>query len=339
MRVIHLLAWFTVSLFVSVAAHSAVNPSVIDKRTLCVFDPLGANGPLYGTAKDYAAEALAWGYDFSLRAYPDEKIASDDFKAGQCDAVVMTGARARPFNRFASTIEAIGAIPSESVMRNLVQMLASPKAAKYMSEGRYEVVGLMPAGPIYLFLRDRTVDSVEEMSGKRVATIDYDEPSKRLVRHVGASMVPSNSANFSGKFNNGSVDVAYAPAVAYKPLELYKGIGENGGILRFNLAYLDFQIVVHKERFSPEFGISSRKFVASSYDKVVELVQRDTQEIPEEYWVDLNPADVEKYNLMLRDVRLALREEGIYHPTMLKILRKLRCRENPANAECVEKLE
>ena len=339
MRVIHLLAWFTVSLFVSFATHSAVNPSVIDKRTLCVFDPLGANGPLYGTAKDYAAEALAWGYDFSLRAYPDEKIASDDFKAGQCDAVVMTGARARPFNRFASTIEAIGAIPSESVMRNLVQMLASPKAAKYMSEGRYEVVGLMPAGPIYLFLRDRTVDSVEEMSGKRVATIDYDEPSKRLVRHVGASMVPSNSANFSGKFNNGSVDVAYAPAVAYKPLELYKGIGENGGILRFNLAYLDFQIVVHKERFSPEFGISSRQFVASSYDKVVELVQRDTQEIPEEYWVDLNPADVEKYNLMLRDVRLALREEGIYHPTMLKILRKLRCRENPANAECVEKLE
>lgn len=323
----------------SSVAQAALSDKVSEKRALCVFDPLGSNGALYGMAKDYATEALNWGYDFSLRAYPDEKIASDDFKAGQCDAVVMTGARARPFNRFASTIEAIGAIPSETVMRSLVKMLASPKAAKYMSEGRYEVVGLMPAGPIYLFLRDRRINSVEAMSGKRVATIDYDEPSKRLVRHVGASMVPSNSANFSGKFNNGSVDVAYAPAVAYKPLELYKGMQQQGGILRFNLAYLDFQIVVHKERFAPEFGIQSRQFVAGIYDNVVEQVDQATAEIPDQYWVDLAPADIDKYNLMLRDVRLALREEGIYHPTMLKILRKLRCRENPANAECVEKLE
>jgi len=323
----------------SVTAVQAAAPTELKQRSFCVFDPLGANGSLYGTAKDFATKALEWGYDLDLHAYPDEKIASDDFKAEQCDAVLLTGARARPFNNFTSTVEAIGAVPSETVMRNLVHMLATPKAAKYMVEGRYEVAGIMPAGPIYLFLRDRTVDSVEEMSGKRIATIDYDEPSKRLVRHVGASIVPSNSANFSGKFNNGSVDVAYAPAVAYKPLELYKGIGDKGGIIRFNLAYLDFQIVIHKDRFDPQFGINSRKTIAEAYDKVAEFVQRDTQEIPDEYWVDLDPADVEKYNLMLRDVRLALREDGVYHPTMLKILRKLRCRENPTNAECVEKLE
>jgi hypothetical protein len=32
--------------------------------------------------------------DFHLRAYTDEKIAIDDFKAQQCEAVLMTGARA-----------------------------------------------------------------------------------------------------------------------------------------------------------------------------------------------------------------------------------------------------
>lgn len=316
-----------------------VSAKPLENRTFCVFDPLGANGSLFSTAKDYATKALEWGYDFHLRPYTDEKIATDDFKAHQCDAVLLTGARARPFNKFASTVEAIGAIPSESVMRNLVHMLASPKAAKYMVEGNYEVAGIMPAGPIYLFLRDRSVDSVEEMSGKRIATIDYDEPSKRLVRHVGASIVPSNSANFSGKFNNGSVDVAYAPALAYKPLELYKGMGEDGGVIRFNLAYLDFQLVVHKDRFDDQFGNQSRKTIAAAYDKVAEFIQRDTKEIPQKYWVELDPADVEKYNLMLRDVRLALREEGVYNPTMLTILRKLRCRENPTHAECVEKLE
>lgn len=311
----------------------------LEKRTFCVFDPLGANGSLFSTAKDYGTKALEWGVDLHLRPYTDEKIATDDFKAGQCDAVLVTGARARPFNTFASTVEAIGAIPSETVMRNLVNMLATPKAAKYMTQGRYEVVGLMPAGPIYLFLRDRSVDTVEELSGKRVATIDYDEPSKRLVKHVGASIVPANSANFSGKFNNGSVDVAYAPAVAYKPLELYKGIGEDGGIVRFNLAYLDFQILIHKDRFPENYGVYSRESVAAAYDRVSEFVNRDTAAIPEKYWVNLAQADTDKYNLMLRDVRIGLRDEGIYHPTMLKILRKLRCRENPAAAECVEKLE
>ena len=58
------------------------------------------------------------GVDFRLRAYTDEKIAIDDFKAQQCDAVLMTGARARPFNKFAATIEAIGAVPTNDIMRN-----------------------------------------------------------------------------------------------------------------------------------------------------------------------------------------------------------------------------
>lgn len=337
MRLVVLATLGLVAQFAWASTH--VTPVVPEPRAFCVFDPMGANGSLFSTAKDYATSALEWGYDFKLRPYTDEKIAVDDFKAGQCDAVLVTGARARPFNKFASTVEAIGAIPSETVMRTLVNMLASPKAAKYMTQGRYEVVGIMPAGPIYLFLNDRTVDSVEELSGKRIATIDYDEPSKRLVRHVGASIVPANSANFSGKFNNGSVDVAYAPAVAYKPLELYKGMGDEGGIIRFNLAYLDFQIVTHKNRFHADFGIESRRAVAAAYDAVSELIKRDTEAIPKQYWVELDALDVDKYNLMLRDVRIALRDEGIYHPVMLKILRKLRCRENPANAECVEKLE
>lgn len=322
-----------------------VSPSVLSlnaslvERTYCVYDPMGANGGLFGAAKDYRMKVLEWGVDLTLQAYTDEKIASDDFKAGQCDMVMLTGARARPFNKFAATVEAIGAIPSDSVMRNLIRMLAAPAAARYMVQGRYEVVGLMPAGPIYLFLRDRTLDTVEELSGKRIATIDYDEPSKRLVNHVGGSIVPSNSANFSGKFNNGSVDVAYAPAVAYQPLELYKGIGDKGGIVRFNLAYLDFQMLIQKDKFPDGFGNKSRQFVVQAYERVNEMVHRETGSIPEKYWVNLSQTDIDKYNLMLRDVRIALRDEGVYHPTMLKLLRKLRCREKPAAAECVEKLE
>lgn len=313
--------------------------AAVEKRTFCVYDPLGANGSVYGMMKDYQTAALGWQVDFHLRAYTDEKIAIDDFKAQQCDGVLITGARARPFNKFAATVEAIGAVPTNAVMRNLVNAVSAPQAARFMVEGRYEVAGILPAGPIYLFVRDRTVDSVEELSGKRIATFEYDEPSIKLVNHVGAAVVPSNSANFSGKFNNGSVEVAYAPAVAYKPLEMYKGLAGNGGIIRYNLAYLDFQIIVHKERFTADFGQKSRELIAAQFDRMLSYIERDTAEIDDRYWVDLTPEAIAQYNEMLRSVRITLRDEGVYDARMLRLMRRLRCAETPAAAECVEQLE
>jgi hypothetical protein len=311
----------------------------LPKLSICVFDPLGANGTLFNTMKDYRNVAFEWGADVEPRAYTDEKIAVDDFKAGQCDAALVTGARARPFNKFAATIEAIGAISDEKMLRKLLATISSPKAAKYMREGQYEVAGIMPAGPIYLFTRDKTIDTVEELSGKRIATIDYDQPSIFLVNHIGASMVPSNSANFSGKFNNGSVDVAYAPAVAYKPLELYKGLQDNGGILRFVLAYMDFQILIRADKFPEGFAQKSRSTVATYFDRVNEFVKKETQEIDPKYWIDLSDDAKQQYGGMLRDVRIMLRDQGVYDGKMLKLMRKLRCKENPAAAECAEKLE
>ena len=55
--------------------------------------------------------------------------------------------------------------------------------------------------------------------------------------------------------------------------------------------------------------------------------------------MQLSDADYEKYQQMLRNVRIELRDEGVYHPVTLRLLRKLRCAGNPAAAECVEKLE
>jgi hypothetical protein len=340
-----LLPVFVLSILVPSFA-SASTPSAtqaptksLPKLSICVFDPLGANGTLFNTMKDYRAVAFEWGADLQPRAYTDEKIAVDDFKAGQCDAALVTGTRARPFNKFAATIEAIGAIPDEKMLRTLLATISGPKAAKYMRNGQYEVAGVMPAGPIYLFTRDRTIDTVEELSGKRIATIDYDEASIFLVNHIGASMVPSNSANFSGKFNNGSVDIAYAPAVAYQPLELYKGLQDNGGILRFVLAYMDFQILIRADKFPEGFGQKSRTMVASYFDRVNEFVEKETQAIDSKYWIELSEENKQKYNEMLRDVRIKLRDQGAYDGKMLKLMRKLRCKANPAAAECSEKLE
>ncbi|MGB0504498.1 MAG: putative solute-binding protein [Thalassolituus sp.] len=311
----------------------------LEERSICIYDPLGSSGPMFGLMKDYREFALAEGVNITLHAYTDEKIASDDFKAEQCDGVVMTGARARPFSKFASTIEAIGAVPDDKIMKQVVGAISAPNAAKYMKTERYEVGGVIPAGAVYLFVNDRSIDTVEEMSGKRIATLDYDKPSLKMVNHVGAAVVPSNSANFSGKFNNGSVDIAYAPAIAYKPLEMYKGLGEKGGIMRYNLAYLDFQLVLHRERFDPEYGQKSRTYVLSQFDRAIKSIQTNTAEIEDHYWMDLPEADAKKYNEMLRQVRIELRDEGVYDGKMLKLLKNLRCKDDPSAAECVENLE
>jgi hypothetical protein len=44
--------------------------------------------------------------------------------------------------------------------------------------------------------------------------------------------VISDVSNFVAKFNN-QVDMVGAPAYAYKPLEIYKGLGTNGAMFNF----------------------------------------------------------------------------------------------------------
>lgn len=325
---------------VSVAALAApIAQADVLKRSLCIFDPVGASGPLFNVMKPVKPVALQWGLDLNLQAYTDEKIAAEDFKAGQCDAVLLTGTRARDFNKFTGTLEAIGAIPGDAELRMVMDTLTQPQAASLMKSGNYEVVGILPAGAIYLFLRDRRIDTVEKLQGKKIATLDYDNASLTMVRRVGASVVGSSTANFAGKFNNGSVDIAYAPAVAYTPLELYKGVEPNGGVFKYTLAQMNFQIITHADRFPADFGQKSREYAATRYNEAYELVRQAEAEIKPEYWMYPKPEDVAGYDKLLREVRLQLRDEGTYDARALTLMRKVRCKTNPSNAECAEALE
>jgi hypothetical protein len=96
---------------------SAADSSLLS-RTLCVWDLMGANGDNFSLMKDYRLAAKDWGVNLKLKAYSDEKIATEDFRVGQCDAVVITGLRAKPFNTFAGSLESIGSIPYVSTFKN-----------------------------------------------------------------------------------------------------------------------------------------------------------------------------------------------------------------------------
>lgn len=317
---------------------SAATAEIID-RSFCVFDPVGAKGPVFDAMRDYQAAALGWGVNFELRAYTSEAVVTADFNAGKCDAMGVTGTRVRPYNSFTASIEALGGVSDYQQLQTLIAMLAKPQASKYMKQGKYEVAGIMPGGAVYVFVRDKAINSVEAAAGKRIATLDYDQASLKVVEHIGATMVPSTVATFAPRFNNGDVDIAYAPAIAYQPFEMYKGLGEKGGIYQFSLAQMNFQLVVQADRFPQGFAQASRDYAFRHFDQAMEHIRQAESDIPQNYWQKLPPEMETDYKEMLRQIRVSLTNDGVYDPRMMKLMFRLRCRAEPGHYECAEKLE
>lgn len=313
-----------------------------DKQRVCVFDPVGNSGDVYNIMKDFQARSLSWGANIDLVAYTDESVIVDEFKAGQCDGAVITGLKSRNFNRFAATMEAVGAITNYGDLRTTLEtVMAMPEktAQKYLRNGPYEVAGIMPAGAIYAFLRDRNWDSLDKIQGKKITVMEGDAVSQSMVRQSGGTPVVATTTSFAGKFNNGSVDVTFAPAAAYEPLELYRGLGDKGGVVDLIFSQLTFQMLIRWERFPADFAANARRTALESFDTAFDFIDSSTKKIDPKYWVKLDPNDIPGYMSMMRQSRIALRDKGVYDGKMLSLLRKIRCKKDPTNPECVEKLE
>lgn len=293
----------TASVAFSSAAHA--------KQTLCVFDLLGTGGDVYAMMKDYSLAAAKWGADVDLKPYTDERIVAEDFKAGQCDAVSLTGLRGRQFNTFTGSIDSIGAITTYAQMRDVLTLLSNTKMAPYMVSGAYEVVGVMPLGAGYLLVNDRAINNLSKVSGKKIAVLDYDKSQAKMVQKIGAQPVASDIINFAGKFNNGQVDIVAAPAVAIKPLELYKGLGTKGAIIRFPIVQITGNVIINPKKFPAGFGQKSREYVATQVDKAFKNIEKTEKDIPAKYWMDVLEADKPGYIKLMRESRISDRKSVV----------------------------
>ena len=138
------------------------------KQVMCVFDLVGKSGDVYTLMKDYQLAAKSWGADIELRVNQNEAVIAEDFKAGKCDGISVTGMRGRQFNHFTGSLDAIGAIPDLKLAVKVMQGLASPAFAKYMRNGQYEVAGVIPVGDAFLMVNDRSINSVAKAAGKKL---------------------------------------------------------------------------------------------------------------------------------------------------------------------------
>lgn len=301
-------------------------------QTLCVFSLTGSNGDLWEVMQDFRVSALAQDTQLTLRALTDERVASEELKGGLCDGLFMTGIRARQFVPFAGSIDAIGGLDSYAALRTLINLLADPRLAPRLRHGAYEVAGTLPIGAAYLFINDRRINSVEKVAGHKMAVFSNDRAQLLMANRIGLSPVPSDVSNFAQKFNNGMVDLIAAPAVAYMPLELYKGIGTKGVVLKLPVAQLTMQLVLRHDKFSANFMAWSRRYFADQFEPAMQVIRQAESRML--FFFPPPDKDRERYQQMMQDSRSFLIQSGVYDKQMMTLMKKVRCALTPSHAEC-----
>ena len=308
-------------------------------RKICIWDLVGKTGPIYNAAQDIATRIMELGVQIELEAFTSEAVLTEDLKAGQCDAALMTGLRARSFNKYTGTIDAIGALPSSDHMKLLMRAITQPQNADKMVDGQYVVLGYAPMGAAYIFVNDRSINTLAKAAGKRVAVMDYDLVQADMVAQIGANPVPTSPVSAGAKFNNGIVDVLPAPLVAYNVMELYKGIKDTGGVIDYPFSQLTLQLIGRTDRFHNEIAQLVREYFMDHYHDLEKIVAAQVGEVPDSVWIPIPPEDKAEYEVMMQEARIQLREHGYYDGDMLALERKVRCKFKPDHFECANPVE
>ena len=318
-------------------ANPSQTASALMPLTMCVFDFIGNDGPVHKAMKEYQIDAYRWGVDLSFKVYTDDRVASEEFKNGVCDMLNLPGIRAREYNDFTGSINAVGAVPTYEHLGMIIKTLSSEKAVSILRKGEYEIIGISPIGAVFLFVKDRNIKVPADMAGKRITVLDNAPETGYLAERIGMTPVSSSIMNALQKFNNHAVDITGAPGLAYEPMEMYKGLEPNGGIIRWPTLQITMQLIVRWDKIPEGFAQKSRELIANKYLDSIKTIEQSEQTIPEKYWIDISDADKNAWNEMFRESRLALRERKVYNGKALTLFRKVRCKVDPNLAECTSK--
>jgi len=308
------------------------------KQEICVFDLLGKAGESYKMMEEWALAAKTWNTDVQLIAYQNEELADKDFKNGKCDAAYITTMRARQYNKFAGSIDALGGVPTNAIALKAITFVLDKRNVKRLKtkidNEEIEIGGIGQIGPAYIFVNDRAINTIEKGKGKKFAVLAYDKAQIAMVERVGAIPVPSDISNFIKKFNTGEVPMVGAPAYAFKPLEMEKGLGSKGALINFPELNVTADLVFRSQKFPATFGNDSRTWFIKQLPRQFSMVKRLEEGIPAKYRLNLSKVDTEKYQKLLRDGRMDLTRQGIYDPTMMSVLKRARCTVDRTNFEC-----
>jgi hypothetical protein len=94
--------------------------------------------------------------------------------------------RARKYNKFAGSVDAIGAVTSNAIAQKAITYVLDKRNQHRLTATtngeKYEVVGIIQVGLAYTFVRDKNIDTIEKAKGKKFAYLHYDQAQKRLLK-------------------------------------------------------------------------------------------------------------------------------------------------------------
>lgn len=303
-------------------------------QTLCVFDWGGLSGDIVQLMKNYAVDARGWKANISLIAYKDEVQAMQDFEAGKCDGIVATAFANRRYNNYVSSLSAIGAIPSTALARSILALQASSRLEPEMLQNGYEAIGVIPGGQVYVVIKDRRWNTLDKAKGKHIGVWSIEPIFTRMAQQVGAVPVAINTQNAATKLKSTELDGMIMPPSVFQPLEVYRNIGQAGGVVKFPIGFLTMNMIIKPQNFPAGFGKKSRTwFAAQSGPLMTRLTSLESQ-VPQQYWIDIPSEDKVAYIRIQRQMRLEFMQSGEYNAKMLSLLKRLRCQQDPSSFEC-----
>jgi len=306
---------------------------------ICIWDMFGRSGLIFAAAEEQRPRILRLGIPIKLVPYTSESVMVEELKSGTCDAAFMSGLRARLFNQYTGTLDSIGGLTEPEQMKLMLRILSDPRSRERMVENDYVVMGIAPGGAAYVFVNDKNINTLAKASGKRVVVLDYDPVQAEMIAGVGATPVVADIVNAPNMFNNGVVDVLAAPLAAYEVLELYKGMSPDGGIIRIPLAQISMQLIGRKEVFPNAIAQFVREAFFDGYERIMERLRAEQSKVPDKWWIPIPEGDRRRYEKIMQEARIELRNRDYYSADMLTLQRKIRCKFNPGRAECTNPAE
>ena len=308
------------------------------RRLFCVWDMLGKAGPVFTTVDDQRFRSLHYGLELTLVAYQDEQDLIKDLRSGKCDAGLISGSRAMEFNRFSGSLEAPGAIPDVTHLQMLMQVVASPRMVERMTEGNYVVLGVAALGESYLFTDSSKVLSLQQLNGKTLGVPVHEPALKALAASSGATVQDGELLAVVDRFVSGQSNAMLAPLIGYH----VAGAGKakpGMGIVNAPLAQNTIQLIGRAERFPVGLAQMLREDFLFKFESYVRRVETERANIAASSWFAISPEQRSALNTQLRELRISLREQGVYDQQSLRLMKRIRCRINPAANECQDERE
>ena len=122
--------------------------------------------------------------------------------------------------------------------------------------------------------------------------------------------------------------LAMFPLLHMLLLELWRGLGKNGGIVKcFSLAQSTLQLLIHQDKFQKVLVLSHEPIPIKTLTKLLNIALKAEGAIDKNLGSNFPPLHFLVLDTMFQDTRVDLRDKHkAYNGQMLSVMKKHRCK-------------